>query len=230
MQCQGDEALKEQYAKDMEEQRKKVEAQQKQIEALQQTGRTLEERLKAQAAIANAAGAENAPGQDRQQKLTELQQKELKLLEEQLNLVADEVEKEVPAVEKLQGKTATLESRSKQAAQRDRELADSQDMLTDAADRQQRNSPWLPSPLKELFLPSGTNVTPISIWNTVSTRYDLFTKQRGAGQFQFEEYTPFFLVQLNKRMLLSAETCVQPGRSRPWSGSTRYLPQQLAHG
>ncbi len=49
-------------------------------------------------------------------------------------------------------------------------------------------------------------MSPISIWNTVSTRYDLFTKQRGAGQFSFEEYTPFFLVQLNKRMLISAET------------------------
>ena len=81
----------------------------------------------------------------------------------------------------------------------------------DGLDNQQRNPPWLPAPLKEWFLPSGTNVTPISIWNTVSTRYDLSPSQRGAGQFQFEEYTPFFLVQLNKRMLLSAETSFNQG-------------------
>jgi hypothetical protein len=64
--------------------------------------------------------------------------------------------------------------------------------------------------LKEWFLPSGTNVTPISIWNTVSTRYDLFPSQRGAGQFSFEEWSPFFLVQLNKRMLISGEITFTP--------------------
>ncbi len=104
-----------------------------------------------------------------------------------MGLVADEVEKQAPAVEKLQGQAATLESRSKQAAQRDQQLADAVDSLRDSLDNQQRNPPWLPAPLKEWFLPSGTNVTPISIWNTVSTRYDLFPSQRGAGQFQFEE-------------------------------------------
>ncbi len=205
-------ALKEQYARDMEEQRKKAEAQQKQIDTLQQSARLLEDRLKAaQAAIPmapggqNPAGGQNPQGPGRQQRLSDVQQRQLKVLEEQLGLVADELEKEGPAVEKLQGQAATLDSRSKQAAQRDRQLADRTDLLTDGLDNQQRNPPWLPAPLKEWFLPSGTNVTPISIWNTVSTRYDIIQGQRGAGQFQFEEYTPFFLVQLNKRMLLSAE-------------------------
>jgi hypothetical protein len=68
----------------------------------------------------------------------------------------------------------------------------------------------LPSSLKELFLPSGTNVTPISIWNTVSTRYDLYPNQRGAGQFAFEEWSPFLFVQLNKRILLSGQMAVTP--------------------
>lgn len=40
-------ALKEQYARDMEQQRKKVESQQKQIDTLQQSARVLKDRLKA---------------------------------------------------------------------------------------------------------------------------------------------------------------------------------------
>ncbi len=208
-------ALKEQYAKDMEQQRLTVAAQQKQIETLQQSSRLLEDRLKAaQGAIApgvqNIAGGQNPQGPDRQQKLTDIQQKQLKVLEEQMGLVADEIEKQAPAVEKLQGQAATLESRSNQAAQRDRQLADAVSSLRDGLDNQQRNPPWLPAPLKEWFLPSNTNATPISIWNTVTTRYDLFTSQRGAGQFSFEEWSPFFLVQLNKRMLLSGEMTFTP--------------------
>ncbi len=203
-------ALKEQYAKDMEEQRKKVEAQQKQIEVLQQSGRTLEERLKAQAAIPNVAGAQIVPAQDRQQKLTEIQQKQMKLLEEQLGLVADEVEKAGPAVEKLQGKAATLESRSKQAALRDMELGNLDDLLVDQMDRESRNGPQLPPNLKGLFLPYQTTSSPLTIINNFAMRYDLFTRQRGAGQFEFQEFTPFFLVQLNKRILLSAELVFAP--------------------
>ena len=127
-----------------------------------------------------------------------------------MGLVADEIEKQGPAVEKLQTQAATLESRSKQAAQRDQQLADALDALARRVDSQQRNSPWLPAPLKEWFLPSGTNVTPISIYNDFSTRYDLFPSQRGAGQFAFEEWAPWFLVQLNKRMLLSGQVAFTP--------------------
>jgi len=204
-------ALKEQYSKDIQEQQKKVASQQAQIETLQRSARLLEDRLKAQASIPNAPGGQNAQGPGQQQKLTDIQQKQLNVIEEQLKLVADEVEKQVPTVEKLQTQAATLESRSKQAAQRDRQLGDAVDSLRDSVDNQQRNFPWLPSSLKEYFLPGGTNVTPLSIWNTLSTRYDIFQKQRGAGQFQFEEFTPFFLVQLNKRMLLSGEISFNTG-------------------
>jgi len=197
-------ALKDQYTKDMAEQRTTVESQRRQIELLQNSARAMEERLKVQAAP-NAAGAQPGAGPNAQQLLSELQQKQIRLLQEQLQLLADQAEKQAPAVENLETKAATLESRSKQAAQRDKELADAHDALLDSVDAQQRNFPWLPAPLKEWFLPSGTNVTPISIWNTLSTRYDIFPSHRGYGYFQFEEYTPFFLVQLNKWMLLSAE-------------------------
>ena len=74
-------ALKEQYAKDMAEQRKKVEAQQKQIATLQQSAQALQDRLKTQTAVPNAPGGQNAQGQDRQKKLTDLQQKQIELIE-----------------------------------------------------------------------------------------------------------------------------------------------------
>jgi hypothetical protein len=195
--------LKEQYAKDIADQRKLVDSQRRQIDALEKAAKATDERLKAQAA---APAPQPGGGSNSQQLLNDLQQKQIRLLEEQVQVLADQLETEAPTVEKLDAKAATLESRAKQAAQRDKELADAHDALFDMVDAQQRNFPWLPAPLKEWFLPSGTNVTPLSIWNTVSTRYDLYPSRRGAGYFQFEEFTPFFLVQLNKWMLLSAET------------------------
>jgi hypothetical protein len=197
--------LKEQYAKDIGEQRKVVESQRKRIEVLEKAAGTTDERLKGQAAAPAGPNAQPGGGSNAQQLLNDLQQKQIRLLEEQVQVLDDQLEKEAPIVEQLDTRTATLESRAKQAAQRDKELADTQDALLDSVDSQQRNFPWLPAPLKEWFLPSGTNVSPISMWNTVSTRYDIFPSHRGYGYFQFEEYTPFFLVQLNKWMLLSAE-------------------------
>ncbi len=203
-------SLKEQYAKDMADQRKKVEAQQKQIETLERSSQVLQDRLRSQVAAPLAPGVQNAQPPDRLKQLSDLQQKEIILLEKQANMVADQLAEQAPLIEKLQTQSATLESREKQAAQRDKELGDAHDSLYDSVDAQQRNFPWLPSQLKELFTPSGNNVTPLSVYNTVSTRYDLFTKQRGAGQFSFEEFTPFFLVQLNKRILASGELIFSP--------------------
>lgn len=210
-------ALKEQYARDMEAQRKRAEVQQKQIETLQQMTRTLEDRLKAAngappAGAAPVVGAQAAgPEGDRQRKLSDVQQRQLRLLEDQVGVVSQAVEQQATKVDDLLAQGATLDSRTRQGAARDRQLGEAVDSLRDNVDGLQRNYPMLPAPLKELFTPSGNNVTPISIWNTVSTRYDVFQGQRGAGQFQFEEYTPFFLVQLNKRMLLSAETTFNQG-------------------
>ena len=203
-------SLKEQYAKDMAEQQKKVEAQQKQIESLERSAQVLQDRLKTQVAAPNAAGAQNAQGQDRQKQLTDLQQKEIGLLEQQSKLVAEQLEQQAPAIEKLQGQTATLESREKQAAQRDLELDDAHDSLNDSVDAQQRNPPWLPAPLKELFTPSGNNATPLSIYSDMATGYNLFNQKRGAGQFSFEQFSPYFLIQFNKRMLLSAQPSFTP--------------------
>ena len=160
-------ALKEQYARDMEEQRKKVEA---------------------------------------QQKLLELQRKQIGVLEQQAKLLAGQVQKQGPAVETIQAQGATLEARAKQAARRDRELAEDRDALIDSIDARLRSLPRVPNPLSQFFLPSGTNTTPLAIWNTLATLYNDFPNRRGAGTVQFQEFTPFFFVQLNNRFLLSAET------------------------
>jgi hypothetical protein len=195
----------------MQEQQKKVASQQAQIGTLQRTAQLLEDRLKAgQASIPNAPGAQNAQGPDRQQKLTDVQQKQLKVLEEQLGLVVDEVEKQAPIIQNLQTQTATLESRAQQAARRDRELANLDDAPIEQFDAERRNGPQLPALLKGMFAPVQTTSSPLTIVNTLAVRYDLFTHQRGAGLFEFQEFTPFFLLQLNKRILLSAELSFAP--------------------
>ena len=132
------------------------------------------------------------------------------MLEQQSKLVAEQLEQQAPAIEKLQGQTATLESREKQAARRDLELGNALDSLNDSVDAQQRNPPLLPAPLKELFTPSGNNATPLSIYSDMATGYNLFNQQRGAGQFSFQQFSPYFLIQLNKRMLLSAQPSFTP--------------------
>ena len=203
-------SLKEQYAKDMAEQRKKVEEQQKQIAALQQSAQALQDRLKAQTAVPNAPGGQNAQGQDRQQKIADLQQKQIELIEQQSQLMADELSQQGPALENLQSMTATLESRAKQAARRDLELANQDNALIEQLDAQRRNGPQLPAMLKGMFAPIQTTSSPLTIINTFAVRYDLFTQQRGAGVFEFQEFTPFFLVQLNKRILLSGELIFAP--------------------
>jgi hypothetical protein len=163
-------ALKEQYARDMQQQQRRAELQQKQIEILQKTTGLLTEQVRSQ-----GGGAASAD-----------------------------------AIEKLQAKTELLESRAQQAARRDQELAHQEDDLIEQLDAERRNGPQLPAMLKGMFAPTPTNVSPLTIISTVSSRYDLFPRQRGAGQLSFEEFTPFFIWQLNKRFLLSAEVAFTP--------------------
>src|SRR5262249_11245879 len=148
---------------------------------------------------------------ERQQKRSELQQQQIEILQKTAELLTEQLRKQAggapsqEAIEKLQAKTELLESRGHQAARRDQEPANQTHDLVEQLDAEPRYGPRLPATLKGLFAPTPTNVTPLTIFNSLTSRYDLFTKQRGAGQFQFEEFTPFFLLQLNKRFLLSAE-------------------------
>ncbi len=163
-------ALKEQYAREMQQQQKRADLQQKQIEILQKTAGVLTDQVKTQAGEASTKDA----------------------------------------IESLEAKTELLQSRAEQAAQRDLELAQFDDNIIEQFDAQKRYGPQLPAMLKGMFAPTPTNVSPVTIVNTLATRYDLFTHSRGAGTFEFQEYTPFFLVQLNKRVLLSGEMSWSP--------------------
>ena len=132
-----------------------------------------------------------------------------------IELLVDQAKKQ-PATGQLQSQVATLEGRSEQAARRDVELAEAIDTVNDHVDATERNGPLLPARLKEMFLPSGTNESPLSIYGTLSVGYskilgDTATAANGTGRpstpggFYFGEFTPDFLLKLNDWILLEAE-------------------------
>jgi hypothetical protein len=153
------------------------------------------------------------------EKQLELQRKQIETMEKMIRLLADQL-KQAPAggaaVEKLQAQTASLEARSKQAAQRDVELATAIDAINEHDDSVERYGPALPSPLKELFLPSGNSETVLSIYGALAVGYshilgNAATAANGAGRpptpggFYFGEFTPDFLLKLNDWLFLEAE-------------------------
>ncbi len=151
-------------------------------------------------------------------KQVELLQKQVETQQKMILLLGDQLKKPPPSgasVEALQAQIATLEARSKQAAQRDVELAGPVDDLAEQRDADRRN-PVFPAGLKELFLPSGTNETPLSIYGSLALGYskilgDPKTAADGAGRpptpggFYFGEFTPDFFLKLNDWILLEAE-------------------------
>jgi hypothetical protein len=153
------------------------------------------------------------------EKQLELQRKQIETLEKMIRLLAAQLKQAPaagPAVEKLQTKVATLEARSVQAARRDEELAQTIDRVQDHVDADERYGPSLPSPLHELFLPSGNSETPLSIYGAIAFGYqhilgNAATAANGAGRpstpggFYFGEFTPDFLLKLNDWILLEAE-------------------------
>lgn len=145
---------------------------------------------------------------DKLKKQVDLLQKQIETQQKMIDLLADHIKKQPilgSPVEKLQQQVTTLDARSKQAAQRDQDLSQAIDNLTEHVDAEGRNGPRLPSTLKELFLPSRTNETPLSIYGTLVAGYELFPSQKGAGRFVFDGFEPVFLMQLNDRILLEAE-------------------------
>jgi hypothetical protein len=60
----------------------------------------------------------------------------------------------------------------------------------------------LPAPLKELFLPSQTNETPLSIYGQFLDGYHEFNGQK--GRVESPDFSPYFLLQLNDQFLLAA--------------------------
>ena len=157
-----------------------------------------------------------------QKKRIELLQKQVETLEKMVRLLADQLKKQPgagPGLEQLQIQAATLDARSVQAARRDQELAGAIDDLREHLDAEQRYGPRLPAQLKELFLLSGNNESPLSIYGALSFGYskilgDSITAANGAGRsstpggFYFGEFTPDFLLKLNDWIFLEAELSV----------------------
>jgi hypothetical protein len=156
---------------------------------------------------------------DSLEKKIELLQKQIKIQQDQIKLLAEQVKKR-PAVgaevEDLKGQVATLEARLKQAAQRGQEVTQAIDILTDHMDAEDRNGPRLPSALKQLFLASGNNESPLSIYGALSVGYSKITgtsetaangigRPATPGGFYFGEFTPDFLLKLNEWIFLQAE-------------------------
>jgi hypothetical protein len=145
----------------------------------------------------------------RLQKQVDLLQKQVEVLENMVKLLADQLKKQPAAAapgEAIQTQVATLEARTQQAARRDDEIAHALDDLTEHLDALERYGPALPAPLKELFLPSGTNETPLSIYGALAFGYSKIDHQPGG--FYFGEFTPDFLLKLNDWIFLEAELSV----------------------
>lgn len=135
-----------------------------------------------------------------QQRQIELQQQQIETLQQMVGRLQQAVS---PAtVEELQGAAAELESRSIRAAGRDQDLARAVDDLTEKLDNVDRYGPSLPANLKQLYLPSRTNETPLSIYGTLAADYT----DIGNAPPDFDvEFAPFFLVTLNEQYYLEGE-------------------------
>jgi hypothetical protein len=116
----------------------------------------------------------------------------------------------------LRLRSANLAVQARQSAQREQELANAVDDLREQTDADRRWGPQLPAPLKELFLPSGTSETPLSIYGSLALGYSKILGDPAAaanragrpftpGGFYFGEFTPDFLLKLNDWILLEAE-------------------------
>jgi hypothetical protein len=175
--------------------------------------------LRQQQVAAQAAGDKD----DKLRQQVEVLQKQIDVQQKMILLLMEKLKQPAagPAIEKLETQVISLDSRSKQAAQRDQELAQAIDKVVEHQDYLERYGPFLPAPLKELFLPSGTNETTLSIYGALAFGYskilgNSITAANGAGRpstpggFYFGEFTPDFLVKLNDWIFLEAEVSASP--------------------
>jgi hypothetical protein len=160
-----------------------------------------------------AAGAETLFASQFDDKLTnsdgkvqtrvELDRKQIELLEKMVRLLKEQLDKQTPEIEQLRTLTAELDGRSKQAARRDVELANGLDDLVEHIDSEERFGPRLSAQLHELFLHSGNNETPLSIYGALAFGYSKIEGQPGGAYFG--EFSPDFFLVLNDWIMLEAE-------------------------
>ncbi len=142
---------------------------------------------------------------DRLRKQVDLQRKQMEVLQKMIQLLAEQMTKgrEVAAaVEKLQNQAAALEAKGQQAAQRDQELTGATDDARETADAERRRGPLLPATLRELFLPTRTNESPLAIYGTLAADFQDF--QAANGNFPSPVFSPHFYLLLNEQFLLEA--------------------------
>jgi hypothetical protein len=142
--------------------------------------------------------AQGGAQQEELKKRLDLLQKQIETLEKMVRLQNEQLKKQPPAgaaIEKMQRQIATLEARAVQAARRDQEVAHAVDDIREQFDAEQRYGPRLPATLKELFLPSWTNETPLSVYTNLVVGYN--SPETGtAGPF-FGNFSPHFRLVLN---------------------------------
>jgi len=133
-------------------------------------------------------------------------QKQIETQQKMIQLLMEQVKKQPSpggADQMTQTQVARLQSRPQQSAQRDVELSQAVDNINEHMDAVERNGPRLPSPLKELFFPSGTNQTPLSIYTNLNFGYNQPESQPGG--FFFGEFAPHLRLELNDWLLMVGE-------------------------
>ncbi len=163
--------------------------------------------------------AQAGPADEKQKKQLELLQKQVETQQKMIELLVEQVKKQPPAGLSLE----RLDARSLQAAQRDQELANAVDNQAEQREADLRLGPRWPATLKELFLPSETNESPLSIYGSLAFGYskilgDSTTVPTGPrpstpGGFYFGEFSPDFFLKLNDWILLEAEISIGPSGS-----------------
>lgn len=165
------------------------------------------------------AQAKVAGGEDvaRLRKQVELQQQQIETLLKMTQLLADQVKKQptsTEAIDDLEERVTTQEARQQQAAQRDRELAGAHDQLVESLDAQLRNGPSLPATLREKFLPTRTNESPLAIYGTVAEAAQIFSGLPSTFRNNTVMLRPYLL--MNEKWLMAANIALQDGGVQIW--------------
>ena len=133
----------------------------------------------------------------------------------QIEILAKQIETQQKMIQLLRDQMQNLpggsDAQGVRSAQRDFELSHAIDNIAEHQDSMERYGPNLPSQVKELFLPSGNNETPLTIAGALAVGYSAF--QSHAGGFYFGEFSPDFFVKLNDWILLEAEIGIGSGGS-----------------
>jgi hypothetical protein len=167
---------------------------------------------KAKAEVTSAPAQAPAQGQDIEQLKAQiaLQQKQIDVLLKMTQLLAEQAKK-TPAsaavVEQLQEQVASQEASNQRAARRDQELAQAHDELVERVDSAAPTTPALPATLRELYLPTRTNESPLSIYGSAASAFDAFSKQNSTFRAQTVNLRPYLL--LNENWLMSADVSLQ---------------------